>query len=374
MNHSKYPKKLGEAVLNSTKRQHENNAFEIAPHKYNENTKSSQKKELVAKKKELLDFYVGVQKENKIAELEKGLFELQGAFPYMFDAINYACTHNKDGIRRIGDNQETHYQMVLPVSVFYEYALDGLDQYKDALEHELHRVMFNNPSKMLPVNDTMSILTQPIRMSVLYDDNTKGIIQNIKKTEGKTIKAFIIEFYKPLWASLLEDSQAKAWFLTPKSFYAKIKKTIEGREEEFLVDTRVPFPSAINILKLFIYLAMHDNRNPNDMRDTKIEHNTIDLLQHCFPSCFTKKTDGSYVIRNWQEARAFILAGLKVFNDMAKNELMNGIPLVPYGIEYNDTNVRISIQRDTKKPISLFIRREDLGKTMSRLTSSFSWY
>ena len=44
----------------------------------------------------------------------------------------------------------------------------------------------------------------------------------LKNVTGECVKGYIIEFYKPLWQSILKNGKALAWFPFPVRFQAKM--------------------------------------------------------------------------------------------------------------------------------------------------------
>lgn len=306
-NFSKYPKNLANAEIMPRNKQQENSILNIE----NEMLKA------------------------KIAELDKGAFQLGGFYPFIFDTINFVCTHYKEFIQRQDNTRETHYRLNIPIEHFLSFALDG-SMYKKRLYDEMYRLIKSPVKKSLPLDKKHSILTDPIRIDLIYEDDTKYSM--LKNTTGKKIKNVIIEFYKPLWNRLLKGKDGEAWFLAPKAFYAKMLDSIVKWKNlpEFTKYGRLAFP--INFRRLFLYLNMHDNKKGNFLNI-----DAIDLVRSCLPSEIQKKNN-QYYIRNWFKVHKFIQKGLKLLHKMAENGLMTSVSLIPQSLWYDKNLLQIRIK------------------------------
>lgn len=134
--------------------------------------------------------------EKKINELNKGAFELAGAYPYIFDVLCYVCTHAQAAIERKENKNETHYRVRIPIDKFYEIALDGKHEQGHELLKELHELHQKPKTMSFPLTAELSISTKPIRIDLVYESG--------RKTTGKEIKYIVIEFYKLLFYKYFE--------------------------------------------------------------------------------------------------------------------------------------------------------------------------
>ena len=69
--------------------------------------------------------------QNKIERLTNESFNLNGAYPYLIDLVNYLCTHHRDIIERQNNVSETHYRVRIPKETFNEIILEEYKDQKD---------------------------------------------------------------------------------------------------------------------------------------------------------------------------------------------------------------------------------------------------
>ena len=292
------------------------------------------------------------KKQLQIKELDKSVFELLGAFPYLFDTVNYACTHHREVIQREDNKKETHYRIPLLWDTFMDYALDGYTGSGNAqrFKNEIYKMIKTPPVKVVPLDADHSIRTQLIRIDMVYEDGTKPAqYKNLKHATGKKIKGIVLEFYKPIWKGLLQGKSARAWFLAPKAFNAKMYHAIEQYRDlpEFTNYGNLTY--AIDYRRLFLYLNMHDNQ-----KGAFIHYDALELVRACFPSNTRKDRNGEIRIRNWYELHKFVQKGLRLINKMSQQKLMEGIKLIPSSVFYEKPAKTIRVKFKREQPIPYF--------------------
>jgi len=276
-----------------------------------------------------------------LQNLERAAFELAGAYPFVFDALAYICTHHKDAIK---DNEgETHYTVAIPVESFNDFALDGYDESYDYMRKELYQIIDKPEKKLMPLSKQYDIYTEPIRISVVHEKNK--FFGNLARKKGAhKIKGFIINFYKPLFKPLLTGQYGTAWFPIPKAFHAKLIHTIKEYGHLPVFQQYGNFGHATNYRKLYFYLNLHDNSQSD-----KIYYDAIDLTARCLPSNIITINNTKY-LREWFTTHQFLQKGLKLFNLMAKIGLMEGVKLIPESVFYEKPikQIRVKIVRPEK--------------------------
>lgn len=295
--------------------------------------------------------------DDRVKNMDKTAFELSGAFPYIFDALNYICTHCKAGIERINDITETHYRVRLPMHLFYDFALDKNMKYKKALLRELYKIIEKPPTKYLPLTKQESVLTAPIKIDLFYDDTTKIKNQNLKnlKAEGKEIKYIALEFYKPLWNRIFKGKYGEAWFYLPKAFHVKMLSTIEKYRDTKEFKRYGNLAKSTNYRALTLFINLHDNQ-----KGVNLTLDAVNLAMSCLPGN-TYERNYKVFLKNWYVLHQFIQKGIRLLHKMGEDGLMNGTNLIPTSVWYNKPmqEVKIGIHRnkiisEDKKGLPLF--------------------
>ena len=81
--------------------------------------------------------------EKKFGILKDEYFNLNGAYPYVIDFINYICTFHRNDkyIRRKNDNAETHYLINTSKDSFFYATLGHFENQRKAVEIEIYRTL-----------------------------------------------------------------------------------------------------------------------------------------------------------------------------------------------------------------------------------------
>ena len=285
-----------------------------------------------------------ISKNNDQRTLTTEYFNLSGSYPYMIDVINYVATHGKGFIKRVGDKNETHYMFQLPIDLFYQLALGEYKNQKNYLAKEIKR-WFNGldeegktikRNKILPLRNGYTIITEPIRVTLLKreEKNEKKLLRlrNLKNYDEslREVNGFImIEFLKPLWASVLEGTKGVNWFPLPSFFHAKMVNFIKNNADNPSFKKYGNFGNVSNYRRLYLYLSLHDNS-----KTEKIQYDAIDLTKATIPSNIREK-NGKLSLHNWYVTHQFLTKGFQLFYEMSKKGLMDGVKLVPTSIYYS---------------------------------------
>jgi len=285
----------------------------------------------------------------KVEKLTRSFFEIAGAHPYIFDALSYICTFHRQAIERRENSTETHFRVRIPIENFLDYALDGRSQYKHRLMTELYDMASIQRGKILPLDAGHSIKTVPIRVDLFYEDGTKlhpATARKLESLKGQAPISYIaIEFYKPLFQTLLQGKDGESWFPLPKAFHAKMLETMDECRElpEFKNAGIQALP--IQYRKLYLYMNLHDNG-----LGERLNLDGVDTLLSCYPTLVKDKGGERYI--DWWEGRLFIKKACELYNRMADKGLMDGVKFVPTGIQYD-------------KPIKQFRLRLQRGRNYS---------
>jgi len=282
----------------------------------------------------------------KIEQLTRSIFDLSGAYPFVFDALAYICTHHQAIIERKNIPQETHYRVIVPIRHFQDFAIDKYKELRNKMMTELYELAKEPKAKILPLDLNHSILTVPIRVDLIHKDGSEipapflKIYQNLN---GELpIKAVVIEFYKPLFRSLLEGEHGIRWFPLPKSFHAKLLDVIkrcrdlpEFQDPEFQKEELKA--NANTYRKIYMYMNLHDNG-----KSERLTFNAVDMMLSCYPEMVKIKNDKKYL--DWWNSRLFIKKACILFNIMGQEGLLDGVKFVPTGIQYYKPSEQFKIR------------------------------
>ncbi|MDA0027768.1 hypothetical protein OFR39_14235 [Brachyspira hyodysenteriae] len=144
--------------------------------------------------------------EKKLGILKDEYFNLNGAYPYVIDFINYMCTFYKNDkyIHRANNNLETHYLIYTSKESFFNATLGEFQEQRKILEVDVYRTLNKIDKdgmpvkpKIYPLDAKHSIHTDAIRFSIINKDMNSQI-QNLKNINGE-VYYYAIEFSKPIW-------------------------------------------------------------------------------------------------------------------------------------------------------------------------------
>ncbi|TXJ42186.1 hypothetical protein [Brachyspira pilosicoli] len=283
--------------------------------------------------------------EKKLGILKDEYFNLNGAYPYVIDFINYMCTFYKDDkyIHRKNNNLETHY--LIYKNSFFNVALGEFQEQRKILEVDIYRTLnkldkYGMPvkPKVYPLNATHSIHTDAIRFSIINKDiNNK--IENLKNINGE-VYYYAIEFLKPIWNCLLGARGTEGYIRIPSQLQAKIVHSINKYKNDPKFTKYGNFGKSINYRQLFLYLSLHDNG-----KSAEIEYDFKDIIKKCFRQNTQVKGDHIF-LKDKSKAYNFIKKGLELFNQMASDGLIDKINILPYALKIKSDSIVVSLHRE----------------------------
>jgi hypothetical protein len=325
---------------------------------------------------------------------KKGTFSFANAYPYIFDAITFMCSHYATKtlkmpsgeilplIERQDSVTETHYRATLSFESFMDFALDGHDECRHNFLVQLYKLIAHPEKKIVPFRDGYKIITEPVRIELIIEDSTKlsearkNQLQNLynKRREGEHITGRVelitIEFYKPFFENLFRKNPSgsigKNFIQVPKALTARIEAFYQNlrRNSHFKgCDTSETKLRAMEVRKIFFYLALHDNR-----KGERINIDATDFAESCFPRSVkisykevidentmqTKVIPSKYISKSdGFEIRKRIKNAISVLSQLGKKGELAGAQFVPLSLDentvqytYNDQTYRIKISRN----------------------------
>lgn len=303
----------------------------------------------------------------------KGTFTLSNLYPYIFDTLAYVCTylHNKrftlsdgvhDVIERRNDVSETHFRTVLR---FETFILNGLGKYAKDYKDDFKSQVFKfvgNPlkKKVIRLPNNRIYYTDPIRIDLISmaraeefglkeftaEEKNKEAAQltNISRSPGSQIEFVAIEYFKPLFESLItpngSGTTGRCYFIIPEAFQAKIRHNVGLLKEKNIVDQldsldTIDMLTAMEARRLFLYLNLHCNGMGN-----YINIDVVECARSCFRTCLKTAFNGNdYVsIKNHAKIIKKIELAIYLYENMNKNGEMLGVKFLPVKLNQYKTN------------------------------------
>lgn len=285
--------------------------------------------------------------EKKLGVLKDEYFNLNGAYPYVIDFINYICTFHRNDkyIRRKNDNAETHYLINTSKDSFFYATLGAFENQRKSVEIEIYRTLNKidrdgNPikPKIFPLDSEHTIHTDAIRLSIIHKD-TNDQIKNLKNINGE-VHYYSIEFLKPIWNCLFGAQGTEGYIKIPSQLQAKIVYSINKHKNDEKFTKYGNLGKPINYRQLFLYLCLHDNGKSND-----IEYDLKDIIKKCFRQNTQFKNDNVF-LKDKSKAYNFIKKGLELFNQMGHDGLIDKINVLPHALKIKNDTILISFHRD----------------------------
>jgi hypothetical protein len=163
--------------------------------------------------------------EKEIIPISRATTELKKVYPYIFDCLAYAQTHNPQKITR--DVFFSSFNM--PYNVFLDYCLDGCTEQTQSLKEEIYKMWGKKDEKDKDLPDTSGIkyikvngteiLGRPIDISLIRSDLlTKKEERILNIGQDKKVEYIHIHVLN----GLLDTSHG--YGNHPKAFYAKVRR------------------------------------------------------------------------------------------------------------------------------------------------------
>jgi hypothetical protein len=228
------------------------------------------------------------------AYINRKTTEMTGIFPYLylFSLAGYFFETFPEKIMR-GETESLYYQIgtkddPIPAKAFIALGIGNFKNQKNFFLKEMYKLWNENRSYWVPTGTgTDSILLPPVQVFPVAEEvitSSEELKRLSRIGVDKIIKGFIMQCYKPLFDGHLNGYQ-DGFIKQPSAWYAKIRNGVNGMIENKAVFKGIveaqaaPDMTALNVLKIWEYLALHDNGNG----ETKTV-NVVDLLSHVAPS------------------------------------------------------------------------------------------
>jgi hypothetical protein len=230
------------------------------------------------------------------AYINRKTTEMAGIFPYLFSLAGYFFETFPEKIMR-GETESLYYQIgtkddPVPAKAFIALGIGSFKDQKNFFLKEMYKLWSENRSYWVPTGKgTDSILLPPVQVFPVAEEvitNPEELKRLSRIGADKIITGFIMQCYKPLFDGHLNGYQ-DGFIKQPAAWYAKIRNGVNGMIEadakfEGIVEAQANHDmTALNVLKIWEYLALHDNG--------KGETKTIDvtdLLSHIAPGYLQK--------------------------------------------------------------------------------------
>ena len=338
----------------------------------------------------------------EITEYKKSLYSFSIAHSVIFDGLSLACTSLFDKqwqdaagewhdlIGRQNDKTETHYRLFAPEHIIQEIFTGPYSDKWTEFRNQLLKFAYKkDEKKKLVIDKKHFIIDAPIKVTPWYEKDNMSKIANLsprrkgkgKGETGKTerektgeretgnakgrIVGFSIEFFKPLFAPLLEMNSKKEtgknYFFTPPYFQLKIERLFENyisvidgvineakrQKADNVLELQIKKQNTLKILKtvlpedvrnFYIALLLRDNH-----RGEYITINDfIDFINGIWPKLIKTNRDGGTVLypAEYSEAIEKINLAIGHLKLLAHNADMDGGQIVPLEIMAGDEFTR----------------------------------
>ena len=367
---------------------------------------------------------------NKIKELQKSYFSFTLYEWIAFDGICKLCMEAFNGthtnlllkiekgidedvavIQRHGVVTETHYRTVLSLDeAKFVFCGKEYQKYWPYVFENIKKLAYDPPKKkLLVLGEKLYIDTAPLMIDLIYEDGSSekklktlspkrtkeqkaAGIKNKPHETQKKIAGIAIEYYKPLFAPIIELGKNKkpgtSYIVNPPYFQLAIfdeiyellqtlekstskssDKTKELLKEKYNLTDSIQLQiatetvnnalvehidklcwtlakiSPLEMRNFYTYLALHDNHIG--------EHITIkdlkDFTDSCFPGLVETNRDGErklYPSRYKELIEKKITPILHIYKRMTFKGNMNGGQLVPLKISFKDENTEEEFGRE----------------------------
>jgi hypothetical protein len=276
---------------------------------------------------------VGPLTPDQFKKLSRTYFDLSGAYPYVFDAISYVCTHHKEKVELADDPRSLYYRITLSMDELFDYALDGYEDQKSSLLDMLIELMQKPQGKTVPISSTTSVSTIPLIVSFVrekMEDLTESKVTQLANIGSpQVIKSISIQVLKPLFYRLLNGENGENWFPLPKAFQAKLVHTLKENTGDSEAEKQGINGYASTYRRYFMYLNTVDNSESE-----KLILDSIDLWESIAPREVQKLKDGTKTLKRWETTCIWLHDANKIFNVMAQKGLLAGAKFAPTAVWY----------------------------------------
>jgi hypothetical protein len=208
-------------------------------------TQLKEHKELAEKNLQIID---NKKMKKESIPISRATTELRRAYPYIFDCLAYAQTHNPRKITK--DDFFSSFNM--PYHVFLDYCLDGCTEQTQYLKKEIYRLWGKKDDddkkpdafdiRYININGT-EFLGRPIDISLIRTDLTTKKDKRIANI-GQDKKVEYVHIH--VLNGLLDTSHGH--LNQPKAFYAKIRRIYDTLKRE----CNIIFNNVSNYMELIV--------------------------------------------------------------------------------------------------------------------------
>jgi hypothetical protein len=301
--------------------------------------------------------HMGTEIEQNKVKISRTTTELSGAFPYVFNFIEYMCTHYPEFID-LEDTQSYFYMITAPWDKFIEITLGQYTDQKKLLYDELYRLIHENRPKIVPYDDNTSIFSQPVRIALRSVERAKlseNVLAKLDNIHQEPIGEIQIEFMKPLF----RDTVAKQgrFINMPRTFYAKLvdaarkhnmtSKLQDDDDNQSIIPLSEGKESQYHYvstyMRLWNYLNLHDNGRGN-----YITVSLTDMLLHIAPQYIQIRNDKVY-LDDKKAALNLIATGIAVLQEL--KSVGTDFSVINTEPDEQDGAIKINIKRNYIKKV-----------------------
>jgi hypothetical protein len=154
--------------------------------------------------------------------LSRATTDLRKAYPYIFDCVSYALTHNPEKV----ETDEFYSRFTMPYNVFLDYCLDDCVEQTQYLKNELYHLFKGQPAKYIKVSEHETIYGWPVIVTFKHTDPKTGKAKTVKNIgQDKIVDMVQIQIVKELLTF------AQGFLNQPKAFYAKTRRIYNALRE-----------------------------------------------------------------------------------------------------------------------------------------------
>ena len=182
---------------------------------------------------------------------------------YLFDFVNYTCTHHPETIRPSEDDPIYSVIPGVPWKVFSNIVLSGTKGQKDIMQQEITRFTHNTPGRVINLKD------RPVKTALFFVSlhSKKGKLKARELQRLGALKAFPIEtidirFVRGLFESVLDSKNN--YSNLPTGWHAKIRKQIADVKSETGIEEADIIIHTNTYEKVWAYINDHDNGTGNE--------------------------------------------------------------------------------------------------------------
>jgi hypothetical protein len=300
---------------------------------------------------------MGTEIEQNKVKISRATTELSGAFPYVFNFIEYMCTHYPEFVD-LENTQSYFYMITAPWDKFIEITLGQYTDQKKLLYDELYRLIHENRPKIVPYDDNTSIFSQPVRIALRSVERAKlseSVLAKLDNINQEPIGEIQIEFMKPLF----RDTVAKKgrFINMPRTFYAKLvdaarkhsmtpKLQNDDGNQSIIPspeDNKSEYHYVSTYMRLWNYLNLHDNG-----RGDYITVSLTDMLLHVAPQYIKYYKEKVYV-DNKESALNLVATGIAILKKLQSVRI--DFSIINTELDEKEGTIKINIKRNyIKKP------------------------